>query len=145
MPSMNHIRAVTVGELLVPMLPADYFLNRDNANQEFQEILEYFLENDTIVNRGRTLAGFRAVHNNLNADERGPNWTQIADNITNEQFLNEHGDDYITYLVSTGPTEMHLGSIDIFTTTFLAVAKRVMSPMSVWKKSLKDYLMTFSM
>lgn len=53
MPSMNHVRAVTVGELLAPILPGSYFLSEHEANIHILEIFEYFLTNDTIVNRGR--------------------------------------------------------------------------------------------
>lgn len=124
MPSMNHLKAVAIGELIGPMLPVPYFMSRNNANEDIKKIITYYMHNETLMNRGKTKATYIAFHNNMPTNDRNEDWEPLRADITDAQFLDDVREDFMIYFVATGPSEHHLAGIDLFTTLFVSNAKR---------------------
>lgn len=77
MPSMNHLKAVSVGELVAPMLPYSHFLPEESANLKMKIIILYYVNNKTVMNRGKTKAAFITFYNALPSIERGNDWQPL--------------------------------------------------------------------
>lgn len=123
-PDTPHLIAVSVGELIAPVLPDDHFLSQANADEEITKIITYFADNETPLTRGKTKAAYIEINNNVPDTERDESWEEIPPTMLTEDFLTQHGDDYVAYLIDGGSNDMNLNGIDLFTTLFIAVAKR---------------------
>lgn len=124
LPEMSHMKAVSIGELISPVLPAAYFMNENAANNAMNSILRFYMYNDTPLTRGKTKAQFIQMNNDVPQAERDEDWAAIDLNISDETFLNDYGSLYADHLLLETPTDMHLKPIELFTTLYIAVAKR---------------------
>lgn len=101
------------------MIPDSNFLLEDEVNEEIRKIVMYYMNNDTVMNRGKTKSAFITFYNNLPPEDRDADWVAIRAGISDEAFIEDIWDDYVIYLMSSSPAEQHLGSIDIFATDFI--------------------------
>lgn len=124
LPPIPHIKAVSVGELIAPVLPHNYFLSPANANTKIRSIIKYYLNNETPMNRGRTKAHFIETHNNIAEDEQGEDYEQIDPQASDDNLLTSHGDVYCQFLMMDSNTDLSMKPLDLFTTLYVAVAKR---------------------
>lgn len=124
MPSSNHITAISLGELVAPVLPESFFLNEDNANERLRKCVIFYMDNETIVNRGKTKEQFITMYNSLPADSQDDDWDEIDVSVSAETLVASHGDDFVSFLLTSSNNEQHLSAVDLFTTMFIAVAKR---------------------
>lgn len=123
-PTLSHLRAMSVGELIAPMLPESYFITTPGGNDAIRDIMSFYLSTDTIKNRGRTKTEFIAMNNMLPEGQRADDWVDINPAVSNQELLRTHGPNYVEYLVSKSPVEQHLSGIDLFATMFIAIAQR---------------------
>lgn len=124
MPSLDYIHSVAIGELLAPVLPATHFAPQDESNTIGEGVLRYLLSHDIPVLHGRTKQHFIETHNSIPPADRADDWQAIPADASDDLIIDDFSEEYAEFVVSDQPQEHRLHPIDLFTTIFIAVAKR---------------------
>lgn len=123
-PDMSHIRAVAIGELLAPALPVSYFLGPEAANEKIKQIVLYYMHHETPLSRGKSRANYTITHNELPEDARPADWVRVEDAISDNEFLTRFGELFCNYLVLDPTADQSMKLLDLYTSVYIAVAKR---------------------
>lgn len=74
LPSMNHLKTVSVDEVLAHMLFTTNFLPEQRANEEIRKATVYYMPHDTVMTRGKTKADFIVLNKTMDDNDRGDEW-----------------------------------------------------------------------
>lgn len=117
----DYVKALVLGELMAPVLPASMSLDTSSANKEFDLICKYLLNNETVYNRGKTSAQWIAEirTGNENVPEENRLRVPIPPGYTRDDY--QH---YLLWLAYKLPKPQYMNALQLVVTSYVGAAKR---------------------